>query len=100
MPYTPQPARHPIDDQLVHLDIESWSPGDLAYAVFRIMDRFGGRTEESFARRSQTSGVVDEARAEWRRRRIVDYEVKKIGENGDIPVPPPYTQEQMLQDEG
>lgn len=89
MPYTVQPARIPVDAQLSHLDIDNWNSGDLAYAIFRIMDIFGGREDESFARRALTSGVVDEARAEWRRRRIVDYEINKITQNGDIPLPPP-----------
>lgn len=82
MPYIPQVNRESINLQLKALDVENWLDGDLAYALFRIFDRWP--VNFHFASAASLSGIVTETLAEWRRRRIVPYEKQKIKENGDV----------------
>jgi hypothetical protein len=89
LPYVKKVYRDQIDQALQDVEENGAfaQPGVLAYVVYRLMKR--ASTDEdglatSFDAIAKASGAVTEAVAEWRRRIVVPYEVKKRTENGEI----------------
>lgn len=91
MPYIPKLERLKIDQAAEELASRISTPGQMAYALFRLWDLFCGVAPvqgrvlpDRFSDIAVLSGTVQEAWAEWRTRRIALYERLKLEANGDV----------------
>lgn len=92
MPYIEQERRVLYDagiDQLasvlvpVRMGTDRPQAGDLNYVISRLCARFVG-PKPRYAYLNEVIGVLECAKLELYRRRVVPYEDKKIEENGDV----------------
>lgn len=60
------------------------TPGELNYLVTILCQNFLKQNGENYSNHNSIVGVLDCAKLEWYRRRISEYEDKKILENGDV----------------
>ena len=88
MPYINEKTREyyrgPL--QIILDQIEGLHPGvgDLNYIITKICLAYLAGTKESYAEYNNLIGVLECAKQELYRRRILKYEDKKIEENGDV----------------
>lgn len=84
MPYI-GPNRDHIDSaQLQDAGQRCNTPGDLDYAVTRLIESYRSFEGDSFTTFNTIIGVLDNAKDEFRRRVIQPYEDLKRLENGDV----------------
>lgn len=86
MPYINQEDRNRLDAHIVRLAEEldpKSAPGELNYVIFRILWIIWHR-KPSYTLANAMIGVLGCVKSEFYRRCVVDYEKRKIIENGDI----------------
>jgi len=85
MPYiTPERREfleNATDEEIAQIEL---SPGDLNYAVTRLMDEWIGQKGLSYDAINSAVGVLECAKLELYRRVAAKYEDKKKKENGDV----------------
>jgi hypothetical protein len=77
MPYIPQEDREAL------LTVEPVNPGELNYAITRLVLDFLG-VNAAYADYNTVVGVLESCKLEFYRRAVAAYEDKKIEENGDV----------------
>lgn len=85
MPYIKQERRDDIVDEYGRVNPRSIdNAGDLNYAITHLMINYIINKELSYQIINDIVGVLVNAKDEFNRRIIVDYENKKIESNGDV----------------
>lgn len=79
MPYISTERR----DQLDALGYDPYRPGDLNYAITRLIVRYLSGSY-SYERYNDVIGVLECAKLELYRRMVAPYEDRKMKENGDV----------------
>ena len=79
MPYITEERR----DQLDRLAYDPYRPGDLNYAITRLVVRYLGGSY-SYEKYNDVIGVLECAKLELYRRMVAPYEDRKMKENGDV----------------
>lgn len=84
MPYIPSQKRPWIDEHVSFLADNLESPGELNYAITRLLVRYLHGLGLSYTDASAALGVVSDVRDEFYRRVVAPYEDAKRYENGDV----------------
>ena len=90
MPYIKQERRKYFDERINDMFIEalletcSMGIGDLNYIVTRLCHQYLNRGEKNYAAFNEMIGMLECAKLELYRRKVVPYEEKKIEESGDL----------------
>ena len=82
MPYVIPADRGPIDLFLDDIAIET--PGELNYAITKLVHTYLTSKGTSYGVLNEIVGVLECAKQEFYRRKVVPYEDVKIRENGDV----------------
>jgi hypothetical protein len=77
MPYIPQKDRD-------HAEHEPQTPGELNFAITKLIDRYVNDFGVSYATFNTVMGALGGALLEFYRRVVVPYEKRKEQENGDV----------------
>ena len=85
MPYIDQTAREHLDRYIDSMPVSVAEPGELNYAITRILLRAVGDPFRMRYRDIMTVlGTLECVKAEFYRRIAVPYEQQKMAENGDV----------------
>lgn len=84
MPYIKQEARKAIEDPLAEADVAIASPGELNFAITTLCKKYLDKHGINYTKLNEVVGVLECAKLELYRRRVVSYEDLKIKENGDV----------------
>lgn len=84
MPYIQMVDRQRIEPVIEPMlrEAEGYSLGELNYIITRLIHTALGRT--SYARIAELTGVLENVKQEFYRRKAAPYEDTKIAENGDV----------------
>lgn len=83
MPYIRKELRGPIDIELQDLNYAVNGPGDLNYAITRLVAMYMGAP--TYAKINEAVGILECVKLELYRRLATPYENQKKIDNGDIP---------------
>ena len=84
MPYIKQLRRLQIDTVAIeHSKFEINSPGELNYAITRLIDNYHSRRGD-YQSVNDVVGALEGAKLEFYRRVAAPYEDQKVMENGDV----------------
>ena len=84
MPYIRQERRDIFDKELQNIGENLDQKGDLTYCFYKLCCLFLKGRRVSYENLSSVMSCLDDAKQEWYRKKVADYEDKKIEENGDI----------------
>jgi len=90
MPYIKPERRKYFDERINNMFCEalletcSMGIGDLNYIVTRLCRQYLNRGEKNYAALNEIIGMLECAKLELYRRKVVPYEEQKISENGDV----------------
>jgi len=82
MPYITREARGAVDAALAAVDVRL--PGELNYAITRLVHRYLQREKVSYARLNEVVGVLEAAKLELYRTVVAPYEEEKRREHGRV----------------
>jgi hypothetical protein len=84
MPYIKEEDRFKMEARIEHLASRIETEGELNFAITKLCHIMMEKLGEKYANYNTIMGVLECVKQEFYRRKVVPYEKKKIGENGDI----------------
>ena len=84
MPYIKQSERGWIDKHVEHWPGNLTSPGELNYAITKIVMEFLKPLDFNYTKIALVTGVLENVKQEFYRRVVKPYEQGKQQENGDV----------------
>jgi hypothetical protein len=85
MPYIAQDQRQKIEDAVIALADEVESPGQLNFAITRLVLHYLTNVGSvSYTRIAELTGVLENVKQEFYRRVAAPYEDKKCAQHGDV----------------